>query len=315
MDTEENVFYVPEDNGHYKNYPNHDRNDYPEPLVRVTAGMGGEAVLILGSEKTGLYDCGMACFGDKLVHNIKSVLKKENRTLDYVFMSHTHYDHIGALPYIIEEWPDVKVCGSEKAVKVFESQGAKDTMVRLGNKAKDIYSCKDIEIHADNLRVDIVLKEGDQISLGKEKIVAYETKGHTDCSMSYMLLPQKILFTSESTGVNVSPDFMYPSILKSYDAAIESAKKLKKLDINYIVAIHYGVLPPNANSSFFDKFMEAASYEKNLIEKCIKSGYSVEETLEEHKKVYWTEERSKNHPYDSYKLNTEITIKLLMRGK
>ena len=30
---------------------------------------------------------------------------------------------------------------------------------------------------------------------------------------------------------------------------------------------------------------------------------------EEHKKIYWTEERASNHPYRAYKMNTEIIIK------
>ena len=44
----------------FKNYPGHDRLELPEPLVRVTAGKGGEALLILGSEKTGIF----SHFGD-----------------------------------------------------------------------------------------------------------------------------------------------------------------------------------------------------------------------------------------------------------
>ena len=39
-----------------------EKEAYPKPLVRVTGGKGGEAVLIVGSEKTALHDCGMACF-------------------------------------------------------------------------------------------------------------------------------------------------------------------------------------------------------------------------------------------------------------
>lgn len=42
----------------FENFAGHDRTDFPRPLVRVTGGPGGEAILILGSEKTALYDCG-----------------------------------------------------------------------------------------------------------------------------------------------------------------------------------------------------------------------------------------------------------------
>ena len=281
----------------------------PEPLARVTGGRGGEAILILGTEKTGLYDCGMACFEDRLIANIHEVLDRENRTLDYIFRSHTHYDRIGALPYILEEWPEVKVCAGEKAVRVFASEGAKRTMVRLGNEAKEQFGGK-VKITADGMRVDIIMKDGDSVSLGKEKITAFVTKGHTDCSMSYLLDPQRILFASESTGVRNGTAFIYPSILKSYKDAIESAQRLKQIDTNYIIGPHYGVVSKKAKETFFDDFIKAAEAERELIFKGIEEGLSDEEILERHKQAYWNKERSSNQPYPAYKLNAEITIRL-----
>ena len=283
--------------------------NFPEPLVRVTGGRGGEAILIMGTEKTGLYDCGMACFEDRLIANIHEVLDRENRTLDYIFLSHTHYDHIGALPYILEEWPEAKVCAGEKAVRVFASEGAKRTMVRLGNEAKEQFG-SDVEITADGMRVDIIMKDGDSVSLGKEEITAFVTKGHTDCSMSYLLEPQKILFASESTGVRNGTTFMYPSILKSYNDAIESAYRMKQIDVNCIIGPHYGAVTQKEMKTFFDEFISAAKAERELIFKGIEEGLSDEEILERHKKAYWSKERGYNQPYPAYKLNAEITIRL-----
>ena len=289
----------------------HDESPFnlPEPLIRVTGGSGGEAILILGTEKTGLYDCGMACFEDKLIANIHKALDNKNRTLDYIFLSHTHYDHIGALPYILKEWPDVKVCAGEKAIRVFASEGARRTMVELGNAAKEQFDSK-VEITADGMRVDIIMKDGDSVSLGKEEITAFVTKGHTDCSMSYLLEPQKILFASESTGVRNGTTFMYPSILKSYNDAIESAYRMKQIDVNCIIGPHYGAVTQKEMKTFFDEFISAAKAERELIFKGIEEGLSDEEILERHKKAYWSKERGYNQPYPAYKLNAEITIRL-----
>jgi len=299
----------------FKNYPGHDRLELPEPLVRVTAGKGGEAILILGSEKTGIYDCGMACFNEKLIENIRAVLEPAGRTLDYIFMSHTHYDHIGALPYLIRQWPDVKVCGSPKAEKVFKSEGAKKTMVRLGENARQLYGCGDVEITAEGMRLDVAMKEGSSVSLGDISVKAFETKGHTDCSMSYMVEPAGILFASESTGVHAGPDFMYTAILKSYRESIESAEKLAGLEFNYIISPHYGVIPQHQNPVYFQRCIQAASEEKALVEDGAAAGLTFEEILEKHKEKYWSDERNLNQPYAAYRLNAEITCRLLMAEK
>lgn len=284
---------------------------YPEPLVRVTGGLGGEAVLILGSEKTALHDLGMACFNEEMLANLENALN--GRTLDYVLMSHTHYDHMGALPYVIKRWPDVKVCGGQKAKQVFSRQGALDMIVSMGKTAAEFYGKNPDEITAEGVRVDIVLENGDIIDLGNEKITAYETKGHTDCSMSYFLEPQGIILASESTGVLMENEIMHTSVLKSFDESLESATFLAKLPYKGILIPHYGMLKEHMLKDYFDTYIAAAEKEKNLIEGWIKEGKTLEEVFEEHKKIYWTEQRAVSHPYRAYKMNTEIIIKRMMQ--
>ena len=87
-----------------------EREGFPKPLVRVTGGKGGEAVLILGSEKTALIDCGMAYCGERMTENLAERLASSGREkLDYIILSHSHYDHMGALPYVMRIFPDAVV--------------------------------------------------------------------------------------------------------------------------------------------------------------------------------------------------------------
>ena len=297
----------------FENFAGHDRTDFPSPLVRVTGGPGGEAILILGSEKTALYDCGMACFADNLIENLKTVLNAEGKTLDYILLSHTHYDHIGALPYVLQVWPEAQVCGLQKAKEVFAHPNARATMERLGNNAKALYGMEGIEITAAGMRVDRVLADGDSISLGAETITAYETKGHTDCSASYLLSPEKILFTSESTGMQVTSMRVQTSPLKSYDDCFASAARLKAFDVNDLILPHYGRLPSFRNQTYFDDFIKEAELEQHMLEEAIRQGLSDDELLQLHMRRYWSEKRNKAQPFAAYALNTQIIIRQLRK--
>ncbi len=297
----------------FENFAGHDRTDFPSPLVRVTGGPGGEAILILGSEKTALYDCGMACFADNLIENLKTVLNVEGKTLDYILLSHTHYDHIGALPYVLQVWPEAQVCGLQKAKEVFAHPNARATMERLGNNAKALYGVEGIEITAAGMRVDRVLADGDSISLGAETITAYETKGHTDCSASYLLSPEKILFTSESTGMQVTSMLVQTSPLKSYDDCFASAARLKTFDVNDLILPHYGRLPSFRNQTYFDDFIKEAELEQHMLEEAIRQGLSDDELLQLHMRRYWSEKRNKAQPFAAYALNTQIIIRQLRK--
>ncbi len=304
---------IPKDNGYYKSFQGHDRFDVPESIYRVTGGQGGESYLIIGSEKTAIHDCGMACWNRELISNIHEVLDPLGRKLDYVLMSHTHYDHIGALPYVIDEWPEVKVCGAAKAIQVFGSDIARQTMKKLGDNAAELYGSDSGPVKTEGLRIDIVLKDGDEISLGDLKAVFYEAKGHTDCSASYMIEPMKILFLSESVGQYEGPGRMHISVLKSFGQALESAERMRRLGAKRIVSMHYGFIPEYYNDKYFEENINETRWERELIRKCIRKGMSDQEISDIHDIFYWEEGLRQAHPYDAYHMNTMITIKLVRK--
>lgn len=291
-----------------------ERFTFPGYMERVTSGVGGESFLVLGGEKTALYDCGMAYSQAGLIRNIEEkIAERGYGGLDYVLLSHTHYDHIGALPYIIKRWPSVKVCGAEKALKVFKSEGAAATMVKLGESARDRYAVseeeKSCEITADGLRCDIVMHEGDTVDLGDMTVRAYETKGHTDCSLTYMLEPVMTMLASESTGVLRSDGKMYTAILKSFAQTIESAEKCRALKPKLIIGNHFGRIPDEVTEKYFDLYIEAATEERDFILAMKERGLSHIEMIKEYEKVYWTAERAKSQPKEAFYENANWIIK------
>lgn len=286
-------------------------NKFSDIIKDVTGGPGGMSLLVMGSEKTLLHDLGMACFHEKLIDNIEKEL--QGKAPDYVVLSHSHYDHIGALPYIIEKWHDIQVCAGRKTAQVFKRQGALDMILSMGKNAAMFYGMDEDDIKTDGVRVDRILENGDVIDLGEEKLLCFETRGHTDCSMSFLLQPQGILFASESTGVMETADRIHTSVLKSFDESIESAEFLKFLPWKEIIVPHYGFLEDEVKDRFLDMYIEAAMEEQKLLKKWIDEGLTPEEMFKEHKRRYWNEKRAENQPFLAYKVNTEITINMMRK--
>ncbi|MCQ2545192.1 MAG: MBL fold metallo-hydrolase [Clostridia bacterium] len=287
-----------------------DRFGFPCDISRVTAGHGGEALLIRGTEKNALIDCGMAYCGEKTADNLKKATDK----LDYIFLSHSHYDHIGGLPYIKEIFPEAIVCGSEKCAATIEKPSARKLMAELGNEARLLYDPESSKpIRTDELQVGLVLHDGDSISLGEEKITAYVTKGHTDCSLSYFLEPVKLLFTSESTGILEGEDYVHTPVLKSFSDAFMSLQKCRNLRAEYICLPHFGMLPKDYNETFFDKFDAECKSKLNFVQDMINDGVSEEEMFNRYIKKYWTPAKEAEQPYEAFAINSGHILKALLR--
>lgn len=291
----------------------YDRFGFPEGIERVTAGHGGEAVVIRGSEKTALMDCGMAYCGAALIENLQAALN--GRPLDYVLLSHSHYDHIGALPYVKQEWPDAVVFGAEHASDILPRPGARKLMKELGEAARDRFSPgSDTEILIDPLAVDKIIGEGDRISLGDRGFTVLETKGHTDCSLTFILEPDSIMFTSESTGILERLDYIHTPILKSYEDSMDSFKKCREYKVKRIVLPHFGLIPEDFNEPYWELYEKEVEDKRKYLAELKKEGISQDEVFERYAKKYWDEAKAQEQPYEAFMINSKHIVKALMES-
>ncbi len=300
-------------------FPERDRFDLPEGYARVTGGQGGECFLIrCGGRKTVLYDTGMYYCGPETIGNIhKKLAEWDCDAPSYLFMSHTHYDHIGATPLFLKAWPQLRIAAAEKAKQVFASPHALATMQRLGETARDwsgTEAQKQRPVSAEGFRVDLVLRDGDSVRVGDKTIRAWSTPGHTDCSMTYQILPENVLLLSESTGLPHSPEVMTTAILKDLEDSLRSAEKCRDLNAAFLICCHFGLIPPEHNAGFFDWFIETALAQKERTVGLYDGGASYEEVLQDYVDHNWSPVRETVQPFEAFFLNAEITVRMLLRN-
>lgn len=296
-------------------FENYDRLAFPDRIIRVTAGRGGESFLIIGSEKAVFYDCGMAFCADKLIENIERALKESGKTkVDMMILSHTHYDHIGAITLFRAKWPDAVILGAEKAQRVFESEGARKTITELSQAASILYAGHDTVIPTKGMSLDRIITDGEEIHLGDgEYIEVIEAKGHTDCSLAFLLEPRGIMLASETTGVLQSPESIHVPCLKSYKASLETAKKCKVYHPKVIINPHFGVLPNHMTDTYFDFFIESAEELREFILDFSEQGMNFDEILKAYMDDVWTPEREAEQPWEAFVINSREIVKTILR--
>jgi len=282
--------------------------------IRVTGGPGGEALLLTAAEKTALYDCGMGCFSKQLIENIKRELK--GRPLDYLLLSHTHYDHLGAMPYLRKEFPEMKSVCSAYGQYVLTRKSALDVIRSMSEAADADYKHlgADLQPYDDaDLSVDIVVKEGDKLDLGGQTVVVYETPGHTKCSIAFYIPETGVLLSSESTGVGTPADGISVPFLTGYKDTMDSIEKCRKIGAKYIYSTHYLQIPDEDTDRYWDAAIEYAESYKNFLVDRMKSGLSDEEVLMACKERNWVDSVQDEQPWPAFKANTVAQINLIRR--
>jgi len=280
-------------------------------IVDVTGGQGGKAFLIVGEKKTALIDCGMAYCASKLIENIKQRLKK--KTLDYILLSHSHYDHIGAIPYLKKEWPNSKVMGAEHAKQVLRKASALKTIRHLSKQAAKVYQAGAIEEYDDEMmRVEEVVFNGTVLDLGGLQIEVIETQGHTKCSLSF-LIDKTTLFTSESTGCMSKSGKIHPSFITSVAQAIASIHLCKKINPRFIVSPHFGLVSSTNTSDYWEQSMSSVQESKQFILDLAEQGYDEEQILMKYENLFRDDHNKAEQPIAAFRINTKHMIKTVLR--
>ena len=277
--------------------------------VRVHPGDSG--FLIDNGETAILYDSGFAFTGDAVAQNIKKLLGA--RELDYIFLTHSHYDHALGSVYAKKLWKDAKVVAGEYATKIFAKPTARAVMRDLDRKFATTCGVPEYEDLIDSLAVDIPVADGDIIKAGSMEFRVLNLPGHTKCSVGYYCEEHKLLLSCESIGVYNGKDNVVPSYLVGYQMVLDSISRVEKLGAEQILVPHYGVVSGDEAKLYLKKARESAVETAQEIVGMLKMGRSKTEIAEFFKNKFYHGYIKVIYPIDAMELNTGITIDLLAR--
>lgn len=278
-------------------------------ITDVRAHPGDSAFLVDDGVTSVLYDTGFAFTGYAVADNIRKALGE--RQLDYIFLTHSHYDHALGSAYICACYPDVKVVAGEYAVRIFAKPTARAVMRDLDRKFAIRCGAADYEDLIDGIKVDIPVKDGDVIRAGNMTFTVVELPGHTKCSVGYYLASEKLLLSSETLGVYDGGEMVVPSYLVGYQMTLNSIAKAEMLDIEHILLPHFGLLDREKTAFYLSNCRKNAAETADKIRSILKSGGSHEDAVAWFRDAFYREGVPAIYPEDAMMLNTNIMVSLI----
>lgn len=280
-------------------------------ITDVRVRPGDAAFLLDDGETAILYDTGFGFTGFAVADKIKTLLGE--RTLDYIFLTHSHYDHALGSAYIKQRYPEAIVVAGEYATKIFQKPTAKAVMRELDQKFAETCGVFEYEDLTDALQVDFPVSDGSKICAGKLTFEAIDLPGHTRCSVGYYCAEHKLLLGSETIGVFNGTDDVVPSYLVGVQLALDSITRVSELDIQQILVPHYGILNREETAFYLKRAEERAKSTAETIANQLREGKTEEEILSWFKDEFYHDYIKTIYPIDAMELNTRIMIELVKK--
>ena len=302
--------------------------------INCIAHNSSEGRLLIGDSFAAIVDCGMAFCADITIRNIKNALN--GKTLDYILLTHTHYDHVGALPYFRAEWPGAQLVTSIIGAEILLKDTPRRVIRELSAAAANRFGARsgagaDAEAGADvgmdenkysfmgaayddsAFYADIIAKEGDTIHLGGLSPAALETPGHTRDSLCFYVPELELLMLNETPGVLMPDGSVYPCYLTGYMDTINSIEKCRAMNSKELSLPHRGIVSGDETEDFFNKAMKANAACYEIVTDMLRQGLNDDDILREFYKKYYSDALLTYQPKEAFEANAKAIINCTKR--
>lgn len=287
------------------------------------AGLIGCPIYLFDAPQPLLFDGGISCAGRIYARSIRSVLGSRQPAI--IFLSHVHWDHCGAVPYLKQEFPAMQIAASHRAAEILNKPKTCEHIKRLNiNAVENAKALPEIEPSQlidepfSSFAVDIEIEDGQIINLSKELMVEIiATPGHTREHMSYYLPHQKILIAGEAAGEIDSSGALITQFLSDYELYMSSLQRLSSLSVEVLCLGHQFVLVGrNEVRSYFERSAsEAVRFKERVCQLLDEEDGCTERVIQRVKAEYYDVVTGLKQPETPYLLNITAQVNHLAQCK
>jgi glyoxylase-like metal-dependent hydrolase (beta-lactamase superfamily II) len=208
-------------------------------------------IYVIHGQKILMVDASILAKATEIEASLAEILG--NDKVDTLLLTHSHYDHTGACAYL-QAREHFNIIASQRTMEILQNPKAIEFIDKLNQEFKQL-------LKQDNaLRVEMpdklsAVHEGDTIPVGENRwLQVYETPGHTRCSISFLLLPENILFPGDAAGIMEKNGLVKPLFLSSFSQYSDSLEKISKLNAEILALPHNRIIKGRKNVwEFFNR--------------------------------------------------------------
>ena len=216
-----------------------------------------------------MVDAGVNLLGPRYLSSLGDILGDPG-LLDYLFLTHSHYDHLGSAYYLKLHIPSLRIGAHERVAGLLQKKSVLAMMNQLSGYCAELLpantAVEDLTLRP--FAIDLRLKQGDEFDLGGLTCRVYATPGHTRDSLAFYVPQIKALFAGEAVGVmqaETGADLQV-EFLSSYEDYINSLKLLITLKPEIICLAHGWVLTGEDGTDFLRQSLAATFRYRVLVE-------------------------------------------------
>jgi len=267
-----------------------------------------------------IFDAGFAFLGEIYAGEIKKILG--NRQVEYLFLTHAHFDHCGSVSILKKHFPLMKVITSKKAKDILGRPNAIKLIKALNQSREEIATHIGTDFVSSGefepfepFEIDKTVKEGDILKISNGlNVRIIETPGHTSDCLSYYIQEKKILISSEAAGQSDLTGYIVSDCLYDYDQYLSSIKRLSLLDIEILCPGHLFIYTGDDAKKFLRESMQECEKFRRLVELCLdEEDQDLDRVMIRIKKIEYDSNDGPKQPEPAYLLNLEARIKAVAK--
>jgi glyoxylase-like metal-dependent hydrolase (beta-lactamase superfamily II) len=283
-------------------------------------GTWQNCIYLLKGKKAMIVGGGMSWIAPDLERQFAAIDYDHSR-IRYLFITHSHFDHCGAVPYLKKKFPEIKILASAFSQRVFSLKKAVQFIAamneRMIEKAGLSEEDKRLSPQFDGIQIDQVVEDQDYLDLGDGiKVRFLEVPGHTQCSVAAYVPSLKLLFPSDSAAFPQydGSGITHPSPQYDFRLYQESLKKLSALEVETLAFEHHGFLRGAEARQFLTRAIEKAEEDKEFIVARARNQEDFEEVAQKFAGEFREQARLPFLPAEIQKSVAETVVRKILQG-